>query len=65
MIWKYLAYSRAKKKHQLHSPTHRTAICGTSDAWYIPDHDGWKDDEEGLAIREECKRCAKGNFTKS
>jgi hypothetical protein len=65
-IWKYLPSPRSKRrvKHYFFKYFTPTAVCGISPVWYLPAHACWRDDKEGLAEREECKKCVgiKANY---
>ena len=56
--WVYLPStgSTLRPKHALKGEGLRhSAICGTAPVWYLPN--GWRTDEQGLALRRECIRC--------
>jgi hypothetical protein len=58
--WYYLA--TGKKRHVVRDDDliafpEQTAICGSLVLSFLPDQARWRNDSEGLAVREDCASC--------
>lgn len=55
LTWKYTNVGKSTKNHGFSTPTTSSAVCGYFIPWYQKPE--WRNNPEGLATRESCKRC--------